>query len=186
MPRLTARRILAGLFLAVLVGAAIAWIARRPIADAAIRRAIEARGVEASYTVKSIGLRWERIENLRIGDPRSPDLTAEWAEIQVSAGFGGVGLRAVRAGGVRLRGRIINGQLSFGQIDKLLGKRDANTPFSLPDLDVDVVDARMRIDSLWGQFGGRIDGKGNLAKGLPESWQQSHQLCVCPIAVRSR
>ncbi len=166
MPRLTARPILAGLFLVVLVGAAIAWIARRPIADAAIRRAIEARGVEASYTVKSIGLRWERIENLRIGDPRSPDLTAQWAEIQVSAGFGGVGLRAVRAGGVRLRGRIIDGQLSFGQIDKLLGKRDANTPFSLPDLYVDVADARVRIDSPWGQFGGRIDGKGNLANGF--------------------
>ncbi len=166
MPRLSARRILAGLLLVVLVGAAIAWIARRPIADAAIRRAIEARGVDASYTVKSIGVRWERIENLRIGDAKSPDLTAEWAEIRVSAGFGGVGLKAVRAGGVRLRGRIVDGQVSFGQVDKLLTKRDVKIPFSLPDLDIDVTDARVRIESPWGQFGGRIDGKGNLANGF--------------------
>ena len=115
-------RVVIGLCFVLLVGGAILWLARKPLADAAIRRAIDARGVQASYSVKSIGLQWERIENVRIGDPKSPDLTADWAEIGVTAGFGGAGLRAVRAGGVRLRGRIVEGQLSFGTIDKQIGR----------------------------------------------------------------
>lgn len=166
MSRLTGSRVLIGLLLAVIIGLAIAWLARRPLADAAIRSAIEARGVRASYTVKSIGVRWERIENLRIGDPKAPDLTAEWAEIRVSAGLNGIGLKAVRAGGVRLRGRIVDGRLSLGEIDKLLPKSDSKTPFSLPDLYVDVADARLLIDSKWGQVGSRVDGNGNLANGF--------------------
>ena len=55
---------------------------------------------------------------------------------------------------------------SFGDIDKLLPKRDGKTPFALPDVTVDVNDARMRIESQWGQIGARIDGKGNLANGF--------------------
>jgi translocation and assembly module TamB len=166
MLRLTATRLFIGLLVAIIIGLAIAWLARKPIADAAIRQAIEARGVRASYSVKSIGLRWERIENLRIGDPGAPDLTADWAEIRVSAGLGGARLRAVRAGGVRLRGRIVNGRLTLGQVDKLLPKSDVKTPFALPDLDVDLHDARILIDSEAGQIASRIDGKGNLANGF--------------------
>jgi translocation and assembly module TamB len=166
MPRLTGFRILIGLLLIAAIVAAMAWLARRPIADAAIRNAIEARGVRASYTVKSIGLRWERIENLRIGDPNAPDLSADWAEIRVSAGLNGIGLKAIRAGGVRLRGRIVDGRLSLGEIDKLLPKSDRKAAFVLPDLDVDVVDARLSIDSNRGRIGSRIDGKGNLANGF--------------------
>ncbi len=166
MSRLTARRALLGVVLLILIGIGAVWLARRPIADAALRRAIAARGVEASYTVKSIGLQWERIENLRIGDPKSPDLTAEWAEVRVSAGFGGIRARAIRAGGVRLRGSIVDGRLSFGQVDKLLPRSDGKTPFSLPDLDIDVTDSRLWIDSPWGRIGSRVDGKGNLVNGF--------------------
>lgn len=166
MTRITAYRVLIGVLLVLTVAAAVIWIARRPIADAAIRRAIASRGVAASYTVKSIGLRWERIENLRIGDPSAPDLTADWADIRVSAGLDGVKLRGVRAGGVRLRGRIVDGRLTLGDIDKLLRQDDVATPIVLPDLNVDLIDARVSIDSEWGQVGARIDGKGNLANGF--------------------
>lgn len=166
MTRSMAYRVLIGVLLVLAVAAAVIWVARRPIADAAIRRAIASRGVAASYTVKSIGLRWERIENLRIGDPTAPDLTADWADIRVSAGLNGVKLRGVRAGGVRLRGRIVNGRLTLGDIDKLLKQDDVATPVVLPDLDVELIDARVSIDSRWAQVGARIDGKGNLVNGF--------------------
>lgn len=166
MPLLNRSRVLAGLLLVVGVGLAVVWLAREPIADEALRRALASRGVQASYTVKDIGLRWERIENLRIGDPKSPDLTADWAEVRMSAGWGTLGATAVRVGGVRLRGRIVDGRLSLGQIDRLLPKNDGKMPFALPDLDIDVADARVRIASPWGQIGTRVDGKGNLANGF--------------------
>ncbi len=166
MTRKKVYRILVGVLLVAVIGAASIWFARRPIADAAIRRALAARGVDASYTVKAIGLQWERIENLRIGDPNAPDLTAEWADIRVSVGLGGVKLRGVRAGGVRLRGRIVDGRLTLGDIDKLLQENNGAKPIVLPDVDVELIDARVSIDSKWGKVGGRIDGKGNLVDGF--------------------
>ncbi len=159
-------RVLGGLLLLVSLGVAGTWLARKPIADTALRNALESRSVRASYTVRNIGLQWQRIENLRIGDPKSPDLTVDWAEVRVSTGFGSFAIAEIRAGGIRLRGRIVDGRLSVGDVDKLLPKTDGKTPFSLPDLVVDVADARMRIDSPWGQVGGRLDGKGNLANGF--------------------
>ncbi len=166
MRRVTVLRVLGGLASLIVLVVAVTWLARHPIADSAFRRALESRGVRASYTVKTIGLRWQRIENLRIGDPKSPDLTAKWAEVRISTGLGTLSVAEVRAGDVRIRGRIIDGRLSLGEIDKLLPKNDGKTPFALPDLVVDVADARLRIDSPWAQIGARLDGKGNLANGF--------------------
>jgi translocation and assembly module TamB len=163
MARLRLLRILGGLLVLLLVAAAVIWLGRKPIADEALRRALESRGVRADYQVKNIGFRWERIEKLRIGDPASPDLTAEWAEVRLSAGLGGVQATAVRAGGVRLRGKIVDGRLMLGDLDKLLPKADGNEPFALPELDIDLSDARVRLDSQWGVIAARIDGRGNLA-----------------------
>jgi translocation and assembly module TamB len=163
MARLGLLRIIGGLLLLLLVAAAIIWLGRKPIADEALRRALESRGVRADYQVKSIGFRWERIEKLRIGDPAAPDLTAEWAEVRLSAGLGGVQATAIRAGGVRLRGRIVDQKLLLGDLDKLLPKSGGKEPFALPKLDIDLTDARVRVDSQWGVIAARIDGQGNLA-----------------------
>ena len=166
MPRLTALRVVTGLLLVVAIALLIAWLSRTSIADEALRRAFVSRDVQASYKVKSIGLRWERIENLRIGDPARPDLTADWAEVRISAGWGRLSATAVRAGGVRLRGRIVDGRLTLGEVDKLLPKSDGKTPLMLPNLDVDIADARVSIVSQLGQIDMRIDGEGNLANGF--------------------
>lgn len=163
MARLGLLRIVGGSLVLLLVAAAALWLGRKPIADEVLRRALESRGVRADYQVKSIGFRWERIEKLRIGDPAAPDLTAEWAEVRLSAGLSGVEATAIRAGGVRLRGRIVDGKLMLGDFDKLLPKSDGKKPFALPRLDLDLADVRMRLDSDWGPIAARIDGQGNLA-----------------------
>ena len=152
--RVTVLRIFGALIVMALLAVLISWIARKPIAESALHNALESRGVRASYTVKDIGLRWQRIENLRLGDPKKPDLTADWVEVQISTGIGSIAVTELRAGGVRLRGRIVDGRLTLGEIDKLLPKGDAKTPFTLPEIIVDVVDARMRIDSSNGGAGG--------------------------------
>jgi translocation and assembly module TamB len=166
MARLGLLRIIGGLLMLLLIAAAVIWLGRKPIADEVLRRALESRGVRADYQVKSIGFRWERIEKLRIGDPVAPDLTAEWAEVRLFAGLGGVQATAIRAGGVRLRGRVVDGRLTLGDLDKLLPKSDGKEPFSIPKLDIDLFDTRVLVDSPWGVVAARIDGRGNPSSGF--------------------
>jgi translocation and assembly module TamB len=164
--RLTKRRILIGLLIVGVIAVAIVWLARKPIADNAIRDALAKRGIPASYTITAIGTRWQRIENVRLGDPRNPDLTADWLELRLSAGFAGLSATDVRASGVRVRGRLIDGHLTLGTLDKLRPESDGKTPFTLPDLRVSLSDVRMRIDTAYGQVGARLDGSGNLRSGF--------------------
>ncbi len=165
-PMLTFRRILEGLLVLGVLMVALLWLGRKPLAEEALARALASRGVQASYQVKRIGLRWTRIEKVRIGDPKRPDLTADWVEVRLGGALSSISATAIRAGGVRLRGRLVDGRVSLGALDKLLPKGDGTTPFALPDLDVDLSDARMRFDTPYGAVGAKLDGKGSLADGF--------------------
>ncbi|WP_293861589.1 YdbH domain-containing protein [Sphingomonas sp. SCN 67-18] len=149
----------------VVVAAAVGWSQRKPIAADFIDAELARRGVAARYDVTEIGLRRQRLEHIVIGDPRAPDLTADWAEVDLVAGFGGVSVRGISAGGVRLRGRLVDGALRMGAVDKLL-PAPSDEPFSLPDIMVALDDARMRLDMPAGPVGLKLDGRGNLAGGF--------------------
>ena len=165
MPRIVVRRIIIVLTAIVLVSLVALWLARKPIADATLRRALAARGVRARYVVKDIGLRWERIEDVSIGDPAAPDLTAKWVELRIDTGFSGMSVKTIRAGGVRLKGRLVGQRLRFGDLDRLLPLRGSKA-FALPDLTVDVVDTGVTLESPFGQVVLLGGGKGNLAGGF--------------------
>jgi hypothetical protein len=151
---------------AVLILAGVGlWNERRSLADGAIANELTRRGVSATYRVVDIGLRWQRLENIVTGDPRNPDLTAEWAEVRVAATIGGMTATAIRAGGVRLHGRLIGDKVSFGSIDKLIPAQ-TGAPFTLPDLTVDLADARIALTTPYGNIGARLDGRGNLSDGF--------------------
>lgn len=141
------------------------WSARKPIARNYIDDALQQRGVQGRYAITRFGFRTQRLENIVIGDPRSPDLTAEWAE--VGFGFSGVfpTLRMVRAKGVRMRGRVIDGRLSLGGIDRLMPK-PSGAPFALPDIDLTLDDARMRLETPFGSVGLALEGSGSLTDGF--------------------
>jgi translocation and assembly module TamB len=124
-----------------------------------------ARKINAKYELKSIGPRVQRIENLVLGDPRSPDLTADWVEIQLGLGWSGVGVSGLRASGVRLQGRYANGTLNFGALDRLL-PTPSDEPFSLPDIDIALVDTTVLIRTDFGDVTTRINGQGNLVSGF--------------------
>ncbi len=152
---------LAGVGLAAIVGV---WTERKPIARDMLDDYLARRHVSASYEIKAMETRRQRLENVRLGDPKNPDLTADWVEIDVGPSLSGLAVKAVRAGGVRLRGRLVQNGLSLGVIDRLLPP--SSGPFRLPDIDLSLEDARMRLDSPWGQIGGRLDGQGNLRAGF--------------------
>ena len=118
--RLTMYAALALLALMVLA-IVVVWIERRPIATHFIKGELESRGVQGSYHLDRVGFRTQQVSNLVIGDPRHPDLTARFAQIQTRLQLNGnFEVYRIVARGVRLRGRLIHGKVSWGQIDRLM------------------------------------------------------------------
>ncbi len=149
----------------VLLGLFVLWISRGTLADNVIQSQLDSLDVEADYEIGDIGLRKQVIRNLVIGDPDRPDLTAELVEVGNSLTLGGVGINWVRASGVRLFGRLQDGKLTFGELDKFMDPAD-DSPLALPDLWLGLSDAKVRIDSEFGAFGAAVNGEGYLQDGF--------------------
>lgn len=158
-------RSLAVLILLALVAAAIAWAMRKDIARNYADAEIKRRDIPARYQITEIGPSRQRLEKISLGDPANPDLTADWAEVITTTGFSGVSVRMIRAGGVRLKGRLEGDRATFGALDKLL-PAPSDKPFALPDFRVELSDARLRLDTPYGPVGARFDGSGNIATSL--------------------
>lgn len=168
-------RLLTGVAI-VVVSLCVLWSQRRPIAARAIDRALAARGVSASYTIADIGFRTQRIENLRLGDRARPDLTAASAEVLLAPSWGGVTVTSINARGVRLRGSVADGRVSWGAVDRLLPKR-RDAAFALPDIDVKLADTRVTLTTDLGTFDATITGAGKLSNGFA-----GRMRVVAPIA----
>jgi hypothetical protein len=151
-----------GFVLLILLIVVIVWLSRIRIATDLLERELQERGVRATYRVTQIGLRTQRIEDLVLGDPNNPDLTARWVELDVALGWPEPRVRLITARGVRLKGRIVEGKLRMGELDKLLPP-PTGRPFRLPNQRIDLADAQMRLDTPVGQVGLSIEGRGNLA-----------------------
>ncbi len=148
---------------AVIILVGVAWVAREPIANEFIGDQLDSRGVPASYTIDRIGLRSEILSDIVIGDPKRPDLTAKKVEVLLGYGWRGPYVSEIRADGVRLYGRFVDGRLSFGSLDKFRDPTSTD-PFALPDLSVVLRDARARVDTPWGNVGAALNGGGNLRR----------------------
>ncbi|MET0241578.1 MAG: YdbH domain-containing protein [Sphingobium sp.] len=140
------------------------WIARAPIAENLIGQELDARNVRMTYRLASIGLRTQRIEDIVLGNPLKPDLSARWVEIDISYGFSPT-VSAVRAGGVRINGVLSGGVLSLGELDKFMGKGDSAAT-TLPDIAVALNDARASIHTDYGGLGIVMEGRGGLRNGF--------------------
>jgi translocation and assembly module TamB len=159
------RIVAAALFAVLLLAIAVVWSQRKPIARDYVDRSLAARGVRGSYRITELGVTHQRLENVVLGDPAAPDLTAASVDLELSLGFGVPTVRSITAQGVRLRGRLVDGKLSLGTVDRLLPAPSAG-PFALPDLHVDLSDARMRLETPWGAAGLALTGRGNLSDGF--------------------
>ncbi|MEG3161424.1 YdbH domain-containing protein [Sphingomonas sp. LB2R24] len=161
----TARRVALVIALIVLAGLVVLWLVRKPIAGGFIDRELAKAGVPARYDIADLALGGQRLINVVIGDPAHPDLVADWVETRTGVGLSGPYLEGVRAGKVRLRGRLVDGKVSLGAIDKLL-PASSGKPFSLPALDVSVADGRMRLETPQGVVGLKLAGSGKLDDGF--------------------
>ncbi len=154
------------LLLLLLIGVAIIWIQRRPIATHYLKGEFQRRGVAASYHLDRVGLRTQQVSNLVIGDPHRPDLVARFAQIQMRFRLNGnFEVYRIVARGVRLRGRLIHGKVSWGQIDKLMPP-PSNKPFALPNIVLDVADSSISLATPFGPVGIALQGSGMLSGGF--------------------
>src|SRR3569623_3825603 len=128
-----------------LIGVIAVWIERRPIATHFLQQEFAHRGVPSSYHLDKIGLRTQQVSNLVIGDPKRPDLTAKFAQIQMRVKWNGkFEVYRIVARGVRLRGRLVHGKVSWGEIDKLMPP-PSTKPFALPNFVIDVSDTSISL-----------------------------------------
>lgn len=146
---------------AILVG----WLNRESIVRSYVEEALQQANVAASYDVAYIGVREQRLSNVRIGDPNRPDLTARTVTLRLNIGWAGPEIAAVEADGLRLRGQLRDGKLSFGAIDRLLPESDGSAP-DLPAIHVGLRDSAVGIATPWGAVGVGANGSGMLNNGF--------------------
>jgi len=160
------RRIAFALLALLLVALLVLWLMRKQIAADYIDRELARRGIHATYRVKHLGVMSQRIEDVVLGDPADPDLVARSVELRLSWGFRRPRVVLVTGRGVRLKGRLVNGALRFGEVDRLFPPSGKGGPFRLPNQNVDIADAILRLDTPAGRLGVAIEGRGNLAGGF--------------------
>src|SRR4051794_7415540 len=155
-----------GVLVFLVLALAVIWVERRPIATHFLKGEFERRGVQAKYHLDKVGFRTQQVSDLIIGDPNHPDLVAKRAIIQMRLKLdGSFAVYRVVARGVRLRGRLVHGKVSWGQIDKLLPP-PSNKPFELPDIVLDVADSSISLGTPFGPVGIALQGNGRLSGGF--------------------
>ena len=154
--------VLAAVLAVILFGA---WLARERIAHKVINDRLENLGLPATYKIQKIGTTREILTDIVIGDPAHPDLTVERAEVRIVPTFGLPTIGRVTLLRPRLFGRIAQGKISFGSLDKVLFANKGG-PKGLPDFDLTLIDGRARIDSAAGSLGLKAEGSGNLRGGF--------------------
>ena len=171
----------AGLLVLLVVAVAVIWTQRRSIATHYLKSEFERRGVTASYHLDRVGLRTQEVSNLVIGDPNHPDLVARFAHIETRLKWNGnFDVYRIVARGVRLRGRLVHGKVSWGQIDRLMPP-PSNKPFALPDFVLDVADSTISLATPFGPLGFALQGNGKLSGGFT-----GHAALVSPRLVPGR
>lgn len=153
--------IVLGVIAVVLAGL---WLARKPIARGFVDRQFAAAGVPARYTIAELGFGRQRLTDIVIGDPRRPDLVADWVELETAVGLNGIQVVGISAGDVRARGRIVDGALSLGSLDRLIPKSGGG--FKLPAIALNLGDGRLRLDTPQGAVGIKATGRGRLDGGF--------------------
>src|SRR3954451_6639256 len=155
-----------GLIVVLILVIAGVWIERRPIATHFLEGEFKSRGVQATYKLDRVGFRTQQVSDLVIGDPEHPDLVARRAIVQMRLRWNGdFEVYRIVARGVRLRGRLIHGKVSWGQIDKLLPP-PTDKPFQLPNFVLDVADSSISLATPFGALGFSLQGTGNLSGGF--------------------
>ncbi|MEO1489778.1 MAG: hypothetical protein AAFR88_10150, partial [Pseudomonadota bacterium] len=159
------RRAAFAIVLLIVVLAAVLWFSRKEIAANVIDDALAQSGLEASYEIAEIGAQRQVIENLVVGDPSAPDLTARRILVDIEYSLGAPAIGKVQIEQARLFGSFKGGTLSFGALDPVLFA-DSETVTGLPAIDLKLVASGARLATDYGVVGGSLTGAGRLDDGF--------------------
>lgn len=143
----------------------VAWLSREEIAEDFINDELRANGLPATYEIERIGGQQQILRNLVIGDPARPDFTAERVEVRIAYRLGAPQIGRITLVRPRIFGRLKDGRVSFGSLDRVL-YRDSGKPPGLPEIDLALRDGRALIRTPHGPIGGKIDGEGLVSSGF--------------------
>ncbi|NIJ06706.1 hypothetical protein FHS31_000288 [Sphingomonas vulcanisoli] len=119
--------------------------------------------VTAHYRITRLGPFLERLEDVRIGDPARPDLTAKQIEVAIGYGLHGPIATGVSVTGAQLHATLDSAGLHLGAIDRLLPK-STDGATTLPKLVLSIADSRLLLDTPNGAIALQLDGTGNPGK----------------------
>lgn len=156
--------IASGLGIVAALGAA--WFTRDDIADNVIRDTLREYDLPVRYRIASIGPRHQVIEDVVVGNPANPDMTVERAVVTIRYRFGFPAIAQVRLVKPRLYGRLVDGRVSFGTLDRVFYAGGSDEPFRLPDMRVAIDDGRGLVRSEYGNLGIKVQGAGKLRNGF--------------------
>lgn len=160
------------LLIALLVvagAAAIAWLARRPLTEAAVDRWFAAQGVAARYRITALSPSSVTLAAVSLGPAARPEFTAERVEATVGWSPLRPRIAAIRLVKPRLRATLSGGGISFGSLDRLIPASVG--PRALPDIDVTIVDGDLRLGTPAGLLRGAVEGAGRLGNGFQGRWR---------------
>jgi hypothetical protein len=152
--------LLSALGLLFVAAAIIGWAVRLRVATRLVDRRLAATGVPSFYRLTRLGPNGARLEDVRLGDPAAPDLSAERLDVRFGYGMHGPYVAGLSAAGVRLGGRWDAHGLSLGSLDRLL-PRGSGGGAVLPDLPLDLADVALRLATPAGLVSAALDGRGN-------------------------
>ena len=157
---------LAGLAV-LLLGAIVTalWLARKPVAEHFIDDALAARGIAARYEIARIGLRTQRLTNVRIGDPAHPDLLADWIEVDTSLWFSGATLSAIRVGSCPAA-RAACRRDGLVRRARPAAARPLGQAVRASRIDARIADARIALATPYGPIALHVVGGGRLDSGF--------------------
>lgn len=160
----SARRIaigVAGVALASMVGGL--WLFRVPLADGALRSTLAQADIEGDFALEDAGLWGARLKGVRIGDRRTPDVLAQTADLRLAWGLLGPHVDTIRLTSPRLRVRVDERGVSFGQLDALRRPGGA-APQLLPPIRFDVTDGAAIVSTPAGDLPLRFEAQGRLTR----------------------
>ena len=103
------------------------WFSRERIAGNVIEGQLRQFDIPATYTIASIAPDRQILTNVVVGDPKSPDMTIERAEVAIRYRLGTPTIGRITLVRPRLWGTLRGGKPSFGTLDKALF-RDTGKP----------------------------------------------------------
>ena len=147
------------------LGVGLGWSQRRAIADTMIAAQMESLHLPAHYRVVELTATRAVLADVVVGAAAHPDLTARRVEVALGWHSWLPGVAGVRVEQARLYGRLSGGGLSFGVLDRLW-QGPSSGALRLPDMDLALVDARVRVTGEAGPVGLAITGQGGLRDGF--------------------